>query len=128
MTAVLLPDSRYELELLAQRDAVAVRNRHLDRRARDAVDNRDVSDILDADHARPAIDDVESEIAIALSRRAERRMRDIDAALARLSDGRYGRCERCDARIPAARLLAVPETRYCLPCKLAGERVGGGQQ
>jgi DnaK suppressor protein len=121
MATVLLPDSRYERELQIERSSVAARNRDLERQARAAVENRDVSDILDAEHARPAIDDVDSEVMTILSRRAEQRIRDIDAALARLGDGRYGHCERCDARIPAARLIAVPETRYCLPCKLTGE-------
>ena len=46
----------------------------------------------------------------------------LDAALARLSDGRYGHCEHCGAQIPAVRLLALPETRYCLPCKTGLER------
>src|SRR6266576_2788200 len=45
-----------------------------------------------------------------ISRRA---LADTEEALARLSAGRYGRCESCAGAIPAQRLAATPETRYC---------------
>lgn len=45
-----------------------------------------------------------------------RRVADVDAALARLDDGSYGRCETCGATIPAARLEARPVARTCVPC------------
>jgi RNA polymerase-binding transcription factor DksA len=48
-----------------------------------------------------------------ISRRA---LADTEEALARLSAGRYGRCESCAGAIPAQRLAATPETRYCAPC------------
>lgn len=38
------------------------------------------------------------------------------AALARLDDGTYGRCVRCDGRIAAARLEAMPEVTICIDC------------
>jgi hypothetical protein len=41
---------------------------------------------------------------------------ELDAALARLDDGTWGRCERCDGAIGRVRLRALPETRWCLPC------------
>ena len=39
-----------------------------------------------------------------------------EEALARLSAGRYGRCESCAGAISAQRLAATPETRYCARC------------
>jgi RNA polymerase-binding transcription factor DksA len=39
---------------------------------------------------------------------------DVDAALGRLNDGTYGRCEACGAPIEDERLAVVPATRYCL--------------
>ncbi len=45
-----------------------------------------------------------------------RALADIEEALARLSDGRFGRCEQCWDAIPAARLAHMPETRYCETC------------
>lgn len=40
------------------------------------------------------------------------RIRDIDAALARMEDGSYGICEETDEPIPFARLQSAPTTRY----------------
>ena len=48
-----------------------------------------------------------------ISRRA---LADTEEALARLSAGRYGWCEGCAGAIPARRLAAAPETRYCARC------------
>lgn len=41
---------------------------------------------------------------------------EVDAALARIDDGSYGRCERCGQAIAAERLEAVPATRTCVTC------------
>lgn len=41
----------------------------------------------------------------------------IEDALERLKEGRYGICELCHKAIPAERLTAIPESRYCLPCQ-----------
>lgn len=47
---------------------------------------------------------------------ARRALSDTEDALARLSDGSFGRCEQCSGSIPTAELLAEPETRYCAEC------------
>jgi DnaK suppressor protein len=47
---------------------------------------------------------------------ARRALGDTEDALARLSDGSFGRCEQCSGPIPTAELLAEPETRYCTEC------------
>lgn len=46
----------------------------------------------------------------------KRELHELDAALARLDDGTWGRCERCQGAIGRDRLRALPETRLCLPC------------
>jgi RNA polymerase-binding transcription factor DksA len=38
------------------------------------------------------------------------------AALARLADGSYGSCRNCGGAIPYERLIAIPETPYCVGC------------
>jgi RNA polymerase-binding transcription factor DksA len=46
---------------------------------------------------------------------AERRaLAEIEAALTRVGQGRFGRCERCGGVISAARLTRTPQARYCL--------------
>lgn len=44
------------------------------------------------------------------------RAADAEAALARLADGTFGRCERCSSRIGEARLEARPTARLCIDC------------
>jgi DnaK suppressor protein len=41
---------------------------------------------------------------------------EIDAALDRLSSGRYGRCVTCSAELPAERLDVLPMAALCMPC------------
>jgi len=42
---------------------------------------------------------------------------EVVAALARMDEGTYGRCEKCGQEIPEARLQAVPSARLCVSCK-----------
>lgn len=44
---------------------------------------------------------------------------EVTAALGRIEGGTYGACERCGKSIPAARLTAVPYTRFCTACSEA---------
>jgi DnaK suppressor protein len=53
---------------------------------------------------------------------SRRALADTEEALARLSAGRYGRCESCAGAIPVQRLAAAPETRYCARCALGRGR------
>jgi DnaK suppressor protein len=39
-----------------------------------------------------------------------------DAALQRIEQGSYGRCERCSGAIGRQRLLALPAARLCIEC------------
>lgn len=41
---------------------------------------------------------------------------DVQAALARLDLGTYGKCERCGEQISEVRLEAVPTARLCMSC------------
>jgi DnaK suppressor protein len=45
----------------------------------------------------------------------------IDGALKRIAEGRYGRCETCGGKIPQSRLQAVPYAAQCVPCASAQE-------
>ena len=57
----------------------------------------------------------ETDVAV-LSEGAQRELADIDAALHRIEEGRYGRCLKCGGPIGLQRLRAIPEARYCLSC------------
>jgi RNA polymerase-binding transcription factor DksA len=54
--------------------------------------------------------------AAGLLTHAENQLGETSAALGRLVDHSYGRCERCNQPIATARLEALPATRYCISC------------
>jgi RNA polymerase-binding transcription factor DksA len=64
-----------------------------------------------------------SQDAIAATRAHARAHAAMEAAK-RIADGTYGICQACGKKIPRQRLLAVPLTRFCLPCQDARERKG----
>jgi len=47
---------------------------------------------------------------------------EIEAALARIEDGTYGKCEDCSEPIEAARLEAMPSARRCFACETEYEK------
>jgi DnaK suppressor protein len=58
---------------------------------------------------------------LALREKAEKELELVDAALARLDAGTFGRCLRCGGPIAEGRLEALPWAAYCIACqKLVG--------
>jgi RNA polymerase-binding transcription factor DksA len=55
---------------------------------------------------------------------AGRRLAALERGLERAAQGRFGRCERCGASIPAARLRALPATTECIRCARGAPREG----
>lgn len=45
-----------------------------------------------------------------------RELEEIDAALARIAEGRYGACLNCGGPMGLQRIRALPEARYCVAC------------
>jgi DnaK suppressor protein len=45
-----------------------------------------------------------------------RELAEIDAALLRIEQGRYGTCQSCGGPMGLQRLRALPEARYCVAC------------
>ena len=64
-----------------------------------------------ADAAQVTAEQVENRT---LAASLQDQLTDVDAALARLDDGTYGRCTVCGEEITAARLEAMPATPYCI--------------
>jgi DnaK suppressor protein len=59
---------------------------------------------------------------LALRDRATQQLELVDAALARLDDGSYGRCLRCGEPIAPARLEALPWAPHCIACQTTIDR------
>lgn len=66
-------------------------------------------------------DNFEQEFTISLLETEEDTLELIEAALARIGQGAYGRCVRCDGAIPKTRLNAIPYTPVCIKCAEAME-------
>lgn len=54
--------------------------------------------------------------AEALAEKLRDTLEEVEAALTRLAEGTYGRCERCGQPIAPARLEAMPTARTCINC------------
>jgi RNA polymerase-binding transcription factor DksA len=52
-------------------------------------------------------------------------VKEIDAALQKILDGTYGKCESCHKPISLARLKALPATRFCKTCAGKNETLVG---
>ncbi len=65
--------------------------------------------------------DADDERELALLKRSQLELDDVNAALRKLDSGRYGECESCGEAIALARLQALPRARLCLECQRAAE-------
>ena len=54
--------------------------------------------------------------------RVQLELAEIDAALLRIAEGRYGACLNCGGPMGLQRLRAFPEARYCVACSGAIHR------
>ena len=54
--------------------------------------------------------------ALSLEYSFELKLKDVNMALKKISEGTYGVCEKCGKEIEKERLLACPEAKTCLKC------------
>lgn len=84
-------------------------------------------DCLRIDITPDAIDAAEAEAERGAAARSldtdARRLRDIDAALAKIGTDAWGVCEICGDQIAEKRLAANPAARLCLPCAALAEKM-----
>ncbi len=64
----------------------------------------------------------EQEFTLGLLENEEETLRKVEASLERIEDGTYGDCEECGAKIPQARLEAIPYATLCVKCASEAER------
>jgi DnaK suppressor protein len=81
----------------------------------------------DADHPRDEGDQAQAserqDISFMTRERLAARINRLTAALERVMDGTYGRCELCGRDIEQPRLEALPEAVTCRECQERTERV-----
>lgn len=66
----------------------------------------------------------EQTVGVALQRKVETTLEEVDRALGKLDNGTYGLCEACGGRVDRARLQALPYAKFCLHCQSRQERQG----
>ncbi len=81
------------------------------------LDSHDVSDLKDIAERRQWTDQISTQ-----ERRDLAEFRDLEAALLRVDNGRYGACITCGKPIPEPRLRAQPAAPRCTACQAAHER------
>ncbi len=65
-----------------------------------------------------ATDEVEEYVTrLPIEHDLEGRLKNINLALEKIKNGRYGICEKCKKEIAEARLVVSPESRLCVKCK-----------
>jgi DnaK suppressor protein len=69
------------------------------------------------DIADKASNSYTKEFLFSLSNSEREMLQEVDGALARLDDGRYGVCVACEEVIERRRIEAVPWARHCLGCQ-----------
>ena len=102
--------------LLAERAAVLGQIEVLTREFDGVVDASRSSNADDEHDPEGATIAFERQQVVALLEQAQRRLADVDAALARRAAGDYGRCETCGQPIAPERLAARPTARTCIDC------------
>src|SRR6185436_4764399 len=83
-------------------------------RERDAEATQDPADM--------AANAYTKELLMSMSTNDRQLLESIDAALYRIADGDYGKCDHCGEPIQDKRLEAVPWARHCLRCQDLNER------
>lgn len=81
-----------------------------------------VKTVESGDDADVAADAIDRTLLTALGTQDANRLQQIDNALDRIKQGRYGRCIRCGQEIPEERLRALPYALMCIGCASAEER------
>jgi RNA polymerase-binding protein DksA len=61
-------------------------------------------------------DNFEQEFTLSLMENEGGTLAQIEASLERIEEGSYGQCEECGAKIPKARLNAIPYATLCVRC------------
>ncbi|MEU6537869.1 hypothetical protein [Streptomyces sp. NPDC047000] len=77
-----------------------------------------------ADHFLERQAAAQLEVRVKLAASARMVLADVEAALRRMDEGRYGVCHRCRTRMDREHLLIVPQARYCTRCRHLRETSG----
>ncbi len=69
-----------------------------------------------------ASDSYDREFSLNIASGEQEVVYEIDEALKRIEEGKYGKCLDCGKKIPSTRLKAVPHAKLCIQCKSKEEK------
>ncbi len=111
--------------LKSLRDILVVRRDALQKAlAGDLSSLKELREQTSGDVADFALDSAQDEINSQLAEVESRELSQIDEALEKMRDGKYGVCEGCKSNIPLARLQALPYATCCIECRRLLEEQG----
>jgi len=76
-----------------------------------------VADVIDA-----AVSSAHDHVAVQLLSSEQRELAQINAALQRIEEGKYGICQKCKGEIHPVRLRAMPFATLCINCQVEEEK------
>lgn len=106
-------------KLLAQREVLMGSLAEQSNDMRSLVKTSDSGDVADI-----ASDAIDRALLDSMGAQDAERLRQIDNALDKIREGKYGICMRCNREIPQARLKALPFAVMCVTCTEEMERGG----
>ena len=111
---------------MAKPDFTVYRERLLAMRARlwgdmtqmedDALKDHSKTASIPTDMAELGSDNADQQLTFSLLGSDKDALDQIEAAIERIEDGSYGRCEECGVKIPEPRLEAIPYAALCVHC------------
>lgn len=69
-----------------------------------------------------ASDSYDRELSLNIASDEQKVIYEIDEALKRIEEGKYGKCLECNKKIPQKRLSALPYAKYCIQCQSKQEK------
>ncbi len=77
------------------------------------------------DTADAAFEHTGEELAFQIGELEAKELAQVERALLRIKQGKYGVCDGCGCKIPIARLNALPYSTYCVKCQREAENDSG---
>jgi DnaK suppressor protein len=105
-----------------KRKLLEIRRDLLDQVERKKLYSKEVGEDGIPDSGDVAAYSYSKEVLMGLGENERTKLRLVEEALAKIDEGTYGVCERCEEAIPVKRLELLPFTRYCVQCQTELER------
>ena len=69
-----------------------------------------------------ASDSYDRELSLNIASEEQLVVYEIDEALKRIEDGKFGKCVECEKKVPLKRLNVIPYAKYCIQCQSKEEK------